>query len=372
MKTLRSVLCNPRLIRLWEFQCIVLSAMAILGGLPASAEDSVTRMRFENPVIRTDWPDPTFWTGGDGQYYGVASGLKEIRASRDLVRWEPIGIVEEPETKRSLDVFTSARWAPDAVRIGGEWRIYVTQFISSDTNRLVCLSSENPRGPFRFRGVILNNWDYGIRDLAIDAEVLTDEGRVWLFTGSVAGGVYRLELTPDGLSVKNGRPVHVAGLLPGDRDRAWIYSNPCYEGAYLHRRGGWWYLFVSAGSVLGDSYHLCCGRSRTLEGEFVDANGVSLAKGGGTTLLVSNTEFPGPGHNGDIFTDALGRDYMFFHSHWSAFPPETAEHLSRRCLNLQRIRWNEAGWPYFDGGTVQKTEERPVLSKAEIVNPQSR
>ncbi len=167
MKTLRSVLCNPRLIRLWEFQCIVLSAMAILGGLPASAEDSATRMRFENPVIRTDWPDPTFWTGGDGQYYGVASGLKEIRASRDLVRWEPIGIVEEPETKRSLDVFTSARWAPDAVRIGGEWRIYVTQFISSDTNRLVCLSSENPRGPFRFRGVILNNWDYGIRDFRL-------------------------------------------------------------------------------------------------------------------------------------------------------------------------------------------------------------
>ena len=152
MNTPRSVLFNPRL------------------------------MRFENPVIRTDWPDPTFWTGGDGQYYGVASGLKEIRASRDLVRWEPIGIVEEPETKRSLDVFTSARWAPDAVRIGGEWRIYVTQFISSDTNRLVCLSSESPRGPFRFRGVILNNWDYGIRDLAIDAEVLTDEGRVWLFS----------------------------------------------------------------------------------------------------------------------------------------------------------------------------------------------
>ena len=343
----------------------VLLASALLSSPVPVADGASSPTTFENPVIRTNWADPTFWTDGGGVYYGAATRLEEIRASRDLVRWEPIGPVEEPETKRMLDAFATTRWAPDAVRIGGEWRLYVTQFVSSDTNRLVCLSSESPRGLFRFRSVVLNNWEYGIRDLAIDAEVCVDAGRVWLFTGSVAGGIHRLEMTPDGLTVRDRRPVHVAGLLPGERDRAWIYANPCYEGAYLYRRDGWWYLFVSAGSVQWDGYHLCCGRARTLDGTFVDARGVPLAEGGGTTILSSSAAFPGPGHNGEIFTDRLGRDYMLFHSHWAAFPQMSRGDVPRRCLNLQRIYWDAEGWPRFKGGAVQGTEERPSI----LANP---
>lgn len=315
-------------------------------------------LTFENPVIRTNWPDPTFWQDGAGNYYSVATGLAEIRMSRDWLRWEPIGPVESASCRSNLNAFATSCWAPDFVKIGDEYRIYVTQFVTSDTNRLVCLSSKVPTGPFEFRGVILDSREFGIRDLAIDSEVVVDGGKVWLFTGSVAGGVHRFELTADGLALKTRTPVHVAGLLPGDHDRKWIYSHPCYEGAYLYRRKGWWYLFVSAGSIVWDEYHLCCGRSRTLDGDFVDSKGVSLAKGGGDTLLVSNETFPGPGHNGEIFTDREGRDYMFFHSHWSAFPQNFIK-VQRRCLNLQRIHWNEDDWPFFETGSVKKTEDAP-------------
>lgn len=315
---------------------------------------------FENPVIRTNWPDPTFWEDGAGGYYSVASGLEEIRESRDLVHWEPIGHVMDASSKSNLVEFSRNFWAPDAVKIGDEWRLYVTQFVTSDTNRLVCLSSEDPRGPFRLRGVVLDNRDFGIRDLAIDAEVVVEGGKVWLFTGSVAGGIHRFELSADGLTLGSRVPVHVAGLLPGDHDRKWIYSHPCYEGSYLYRRDGWWYMFVSAGSIAWDGYHLCCGRSRMLDGDFIDSKGVSLAKGGGETLLVSNDEFPGPGHNGEIFTDANGDDYMFFHSHWSAFPQDFVD-LQRRCLDLQRIHWKADGWPYFRTGSVMKRGTVPRM-----------
>ena len=50
-----------------------------------SAADAGT---FTNPVIAADWPDPAFWNGGDGWYYSVATGLKTIRRSRNLVDWE--------------------------------------------------------------------------------------------------------------------------------------------------------------------------------------------------------------------------------------------------------------------------------------------
>lgn len=320
---------------------------------------AATALTFENPVIRVNWSDPTFWMDGDGTCYGVASDLEEVRASRDLLRWEPVGPVIEGKSKAELYAFSENFWAPDVIRIGDEWRLYVTQFVSSDTNRLVCLSSESPRGPFRFSSVVLKNWEFGIRDLAIDAEVVRDGDRVWLFTGSVAGGVHRLELTADGLALRDRRAVHVAGLLPGDRDRKWIYANACYEGAYLYWRAGWWYLFVSAGDIRWDAYHLCCGRSRTLDGKFVDPSGRSLAQGGGKTVLVSNADFPGPGHNGEIVTDGAGADYMFFHAHWSAFPLDQTRYTSRRCLNLQRILWDADGWPYFETGSVKKTEVAP-------------
>ena len=43
---------------------------------------------FTNPVIAVDWPDPAIWNGGDGWYYSVATGLRTIRRSRNLVNWE--------------------------------------------------------------------------------------------------------------------------------------------------------------------------------------------------------------------------------------------------------------------------------------------
>ena len=323
---------------------------------------------YENPVIGQDWPDPTFWQAPDGWVYGVATCLKTTMQSRDLVHWEDTRVAPITDADRAeLAKFANSFWAPDAVKVGDEWRLYVTQFKSSDTNRLVVLSARDPRGPFRYRGVVLENWKKGIRDCAIDADVVPDGGRLWLFIGSVAGGVWRTWLTPDGLAVDPDAPFeHVAGLLPGDRDRKWIYSHRCYEGSYLYRRGGWWYLFASAGSCIADGYRLYVGRSRTLDGVFVDRTGRKLTESGGETLLETkgdDPEFLGPGHNGEIFADAGGRTYMFFHSHWKGCPGNGRSALTPRCLNLQEVLWDDDGWPWFRTGAVTKTNVCPDFGR---------
>lgn len=92
--------------------------------------------------------------------------------------------------------------------------------------------------------------------------MLAVDGRAWMFFGSLADGIHRIELAADGPSVKAGaKPVHVAGVRhPKDKmKRAW-------EGSYLHFRKGWWYLFVSGGHYGNHTYYLTVGRSRTVAG----------------------------------------------------------------------------------------------------------
>ena len=330
----------------------------------ALADGLLTAATYDNPVLRENFPDPTFWDGGDGWIYGISTGIKKIVRSQDLVHWETINDAPlEKYERMGLESFSRNFWAPDAVKIGDEFRIYVTQFCDSPVNRLVCLASKNPQGPFLFKSVVLESWEKKINDIAIDSEVVVENGVIWLFTGSVTGGIWRTRLTPDGLHLDPTAPFeHVAGLVPPDctaKWRPWVYSHACFEGSYLYKHGEYWYLFMSGGSVQV-GYKLFVGRSKTLDGEFFDKSGKSLLEGGATKILETKCEeFEGPGHNGDIFVDKNGATFMTFHSHWAKLPQPDPDTAQPRCLNLQRIFWGEDGWPYFKDGAVQKTNEAP-------------
>lgn len=324
---------------------------------------------FANPVIPHDFPDPTFWEGGDGWFYGTATGggtLKTVHRSRDLVAWEDTKQPTiAPEDLPKLHAFAKTFWAPDMVKVGDSYRLYVTQFISSDTNRLVVLTGAKPQGPFRFAGVVVENWKFGKKDLGIDSEVVRDaDGTLRLFIGSVAGGVWRTRLTDDGLALAPCAAFeHVAGLVPARDDRGWIYSHRCYEGSYLFRRGDWWYLFVSCGAIHGGSYKLCVGRAKSLTDDFVDRSGKSLREGGGEILLQTDpkSDFSGAGHNGEIFTDADGRTFMFIHSQWKGTGGRNWRN-GARCTSLQEVRWTADGWPWFETGALLPREKNPRVT----------
>ena len=51
--------------------------------------------------------------------------------------------------------------------------------------------------------------------------------------------------------------------------------------------------------------------------------------------------FFGPGHNGEIFTDADGRDWMYYHCHVKGRDAE------KRLMFRQRLFWAKDGWPFF-------------------------
>ena len=315
----------------------------------ATVEDLGT---FTNPVIAADWPDPAIYSQ-DGVYYSVATGLKTVRRSVNLIDWEDTGVDPLSKTARAkLHSISKNLWAPCVVRLNGKWVLYISLFISDFDCRVEALVSDSPTGPFEYAAEVVNGPAVKIQN-TIDPFVLEADGKVWMFVGSCADGIHRVELAADGLAAKPGaKYVHVAGRRnPGRR----IWGEPgTWEGAYLLRRRGWWYLFFSGGIYSDHTYHLMVGRARTIDGVFLNKEGRPLTEGAAKPILCSGKgdKFYGPGHNGDVFTSVDGRDWMFYHSHDTAFPK------AARPTLLQELKWTADDWPCFENGRPKPVERR--------------
>ena len=199
----------------------------------------------------------------------------------------------------------------------------------------------------------------GICD-TIDPEVVKDPetGKVWMFFGSV-GKVHRVELTADGRALAPGaKYVHVAGLHVDD-PKAHPHRRRVFEGTYLHRRGGWWYLFASSGEYNNGTYAVLVGRARRITDDFTDRAGRLMKEGFAEKILSSRPgdRFYGPGHNGEIFTAPSGRTYMVYHCHDREIAPYKPDGYNPRPLFLQEIFWDAEGWPYFETGRPAATGE---------------
>lgn len=147
-----------------------------------------------------------------------------------------------------------------------------------------------------------------------------------------------MNLADDGLSLKPG-----AGKrkIAGDQ----------YEGTYIHKRDGYYYLIVSTGDFMKD-YHVVVGRSRSLMGPYVDRAGRDML-GVHHELVVGNGNgFVAPGHNAEFITDDKGQDWMLYHTRLEVGGP--------RYLLLDRIEWND-GWPEVRGHVPARSAEAPVF-----------
>ena len=292
-----------------------------------------------NPVWGRSFPDPTTWCAADGTWRATSTSRGILR-SRDFFHWEHTGrsIFSKEETRR-IHARWKNIWAPDVFRLGDEYLLYVSLNNSAEDSAIAVYSSKGPEGPFTGGRIVTYSRETGIHD-TIDPEVVRDDrdGTLWLFFGSV-GRMHRVRLSADGRSVAPGAKYeHVAGL------KANAVSDPhrsrVFEGAYLHRRNGWWYLFASRGCYWNHTYAIVVGRARTLDGPFLDRDGRRMSEGFATTVLESNEgdRFFGPGHNGEIVA-IHGRDYIPYHCHVAG------ENPSARPLFVSELVWDRQGWP---------------------------
>ena len=299
------------------------------------------------PVIDMSAPDPTVIRAEDGTFYLYATeDMRNVPIfhSANLVDWKLVGTAFT-DNSRPKWLPKGGIWAPDIQRVGGKYHLYYAKSVWGgewDAGIGVAVSN-NPAGPFVDRGCMFTSKQIGIQN-CIDPFYIEDGGKKYLFFGSFHG-IYGVELTADGLHVKQGaKPREVAGTF--------------MEATYIRRRGGYYYLFGSAGTCCEgarSTYRITIGRSKSLFGPYVDKAGQRLLDNHYNILLDKDDSVLGPGHNAGLITDDAGNDYMFYHG-FKASDPDAG-----RVVWLSRIVWAD-GWPSaMMEKDSQKNETVPVI-----------
>ncbi|MGN9778329.1 family 43 glycosylhydrolase [Micromonospora sp. H33] len=345
--------------------------LAATASVPAAA---APEPRYGNPVsagFADTFADPVIVRGEDGFWYayGTTDPLREgekqfhrvpTARSANLVDWTYVGDAFGADQRPSYAAPGAGYWAPDVRRIGDRWVMYVTV---TDTTAspdggdfaIGAATAPSPTGPWTFADepVVAPRPGGGGGWLwTIDPSGFTDvDGTRYLYYGSYYGGISVTALTPDGL-----RAVGAPTLVAIDNK---------FEGSYVLRRDGWYYLFAStanccAGPATGYSVHV--GRSRSPRGPFVDRDGIPLvaSRAGGTPVLTQNgNRWIGVGHNGFV-TDLSGQDWIVYHGIDRADPYlDEPFGINERPMLLDRLDWVD-GWPTVNAGAGPSDGPRPA------------
>ena len=149
-----------------------------------------------NPVFPESTPDPTCWRAPDGTWR-LASTSQKILKSKDFFTWEDTGrrLFTREDERRIRHEWKNIE-APDVIKLGNEYRLYVTHIRNAAESAIFVYSSKSADGPFTDGRLITYGKDTGIID-TIDPEVVREygTGKLWLFYGST-GRVHRVPLTP--------------------------------------------------------------------------------------------------------------------------------------------------------------------------------
>lgn len=290
---------------------------------------------YENPVIAGDYPDPSVIRVGRDYWATATSGEWApefpILHSRDLVNWEVVGAVFQKRPAWAIANF----WAPEISHYRGRYFVYYTARKKGGPLCVAVASSLNAAGPYTDHGPLVCQ-EIG----SIDAMAVTDENGdrylIWKEDGNSREQptpLWAQKLSDDGTKLVGSKKE----LIRND-PKSW--EGGVVEGAFVLRRGDWFYLFYSGNACCGRrcNYALGVARSRKLLGPW--------EKNPNNPILAENKLWQCPGH-GSIVTDEQGRDLLLYHAYRQS---EEAFYIGREAL-LDEIKWDGAqGWPTINAG----------------------
>lgn len=340
-------------------------AVTALGAAPAAAVRPVAATvpagSYVNPVgagTVSTFADPSIVRGKDGWWYAYTTG-DQVRTnvgdfsfhrigiirSRDQVHWSYVGDVFPSGKPPAWQPAASGSWAPDIRYLDGRYVLYYSVANPppgpGDYFTVAAATAPTPAGPWTDSGgpVIPPK---GACDTFTDidpAQITDATGQKWLEWGSFRN-LCVARLRADGLRTTGP----VTEIYRGQG-----------EGGYIVAHDGWYYLFVSENNCcIGEtsSYQVRVGRSRTVDGPYVDADGIPLVSQvpSGTFVVTNNgNRFVGPGHNA-VSVDRSGQSWLVYH----AVPRDTPRGGPQgpgliRQLMIDRLDWI-GGWPVVRAG----------------------
>ncbi len=320
----------------------------------------------------------------------------------DLVQWSPLGkvVTEVPEEARKW-TGSDQIWAPDIVKVGGEYRLYCSNSSWGVQQSCIFLAvSDKAEGPFEPRGVVLKT-DDTLPVNGIDANIIEDRktGEQYMLYGSFWGGVHLLPLDKgsglardrgaDGIGVGSLKlmPDYKEGmqysmLSKEEQQKRFgicLASRPAWtstaiEGPYIiyHPKTEYYYLFVSYGSLKSD-YNIRVGRSRTVTGPYLDFAGNDLAdiKDSDCTrgLMIAagyrwleGEAYMGPGHNSVLLREN-GEMYLVSHIRKMRFLDDDC---GPGLLQIRKMYMTEDGWPVAEAQPFAGNINRAAASEHDL------
>ncbi|MDQ0680688.1 arabinan endo-1,5-alpha-L-arabinosidase [Arthrobacter pascens] len=321
---------------------LLLSGCAAFPGATAQGESSPAAglagdfFTHDPALVAGEDGEPWFvYSTGNGQ---VADGNIQIRRSTDGVNWEYAGEVwqEKPAWLTAAVPGVDNLWAPELYEHGGTWYLYYSASTFGKNLSVIALATNTTLDPadpaYKWvdQGQVISS--KGERFNAIDPGIAEDEdGTPWMSFGSFWTGLQMVQLEwPTGLRAGSEPPLTLA-----DRKA----PPNAIEAPYILPHDGAYYLFFSRDFCcqgLESTYNIAVGKSDTITGPYLDADGKALLDGGGTLLLSSDGGRIGPGGQ------SVSGDTLAFHYY--------AEELDGAFrLGLARLTWKD-GWPTADWG----------------------
>lgn len=284
--------------------------------------------------------------------YATGMGIQHL-TSRDRQQWTvspaPLMTVMPQWTRDSVPGFQHHVWAPDVIQWHNRWWLaYSCSTFGKNGSAIGLLTARSLSAPvWNDEGCIVTSREKRDQWNAIDpCFVIDEQDQPWLTWGSFWDGIQLVRLDST---------MHIA---PGQQPRtiARRYASGCknqapnptskfagtnaIEAPFIYKHGGWYYLFVSWDYCCRGSksnYRVAVGRSRTVDGPYLDRDGVDMREGGGTLFLEGDKQqFEAAGHCAAYTIN--GQDIFICHGYSIA-------HKGASILIQRPISWTSDEWP---------------------------
>lgn len=286
--------------------------------------------------------DPVMARGEDGRYYCFMTGWNVgVMSSEDMVTWrmEPSALKETPAwAKEEVKGYNGHTWAPDISYHNGQWYLYYSCSTFGKNGSAIGLAVNktlDPSSPdfgWEDKGMVVASHRRVDNYNAIDPNLIVDQkGQPWLNFGSFWDGIQLVKLSKKDFKTPIGKPKTIARRV--DRRISLAEMNDpnnfqveggntieagenAIEAPFIFYHDGYYYMFVSWDYCCrgqASTYKTVYGRSKKVDGPYLDMNGNSMEFGGGTYLYGPDEEYFGVGHCSAYEFD--GKCYFVSHAY---------------------------------------------------------
>ena len=305
-----------------------------------------------NPMVH----DPVM-AKEDGVYHIFATGMGIQRmTSKDRKNWQvkamPVMTVIPKWTRDSVPGFDKHVWAPDIIRWHNKWWLaYSCSTFGKNGSAIGLLSAAKLDSPiWNDEGCIVasrenrDNWN------AIDPNfVIDDNDTPWMVWGSFWDGIQIVRLDTTMHVAKGEKPRTLArryapGTTTAEPNPTSAHAGTnAIEAPFVMKHQGYYYLFVSWDYCCRGSksnYRVAVGRSKNVDGPYLDKRSNDMLNGGGTVLLEGDKkQYEATGHCAAYSID--GKVIFICHGY-------STEMKGAPVLIQREIRWTDDGWPELE------------------------